>query len=334
VYRDTVHCSRCRIPLPDDADRCPRCLRKSTVVDPAAVKRSPSEGPLFVGVRAAVLLAAYAVYGPLVVLILHSESALKERGLWLPACFVTMILAVLPLRMAFAAPETASTAREAAREYAVRMAWVLGGAAIMGVTQTVAVWIAGETATSILLGLFFMFATVAVGTQVARVVREEIPARQAIRTAAKQTGLGLLGVVLLGAVFALRSQRTNRPTIVLPPPNLKELLDPMNLEGVPVRVAWEADTSGAPALHLRADTPELERTIQKLTLEGLMKLEEVQHRPGASGTMILVLPSRFESPENERRRGEEERKLNETLTAVGRTTPEGKPIRVRIVFGR
>lgn len=342
--RDSLRCSRCQIPLDAGTERCPRCLRKSTVVDGEgtvvgrldhhvpAEPAPPQSGPRFVGVRAAVLVAAYAVIGPLVYLILRDEAALKARDLWLPGGFASLMLGTLPLRMVFAPPEASSSAREAAREYALRMAAVVGFSAGMALAQALAVRLVGDAFLAIFLGLLLFLLPLFVGIPIAGALRKKISVREAITGAARQAGLTFLIVGMVG-VLALRP-RPQKQAIVLPPPDVKSLLDPMDLESVRAKATWEPDASGAPALYLRADAPEFDRTLQKLVVEAVIRVKDVELRPGASGTVIVVVPSRFETPENDRKAREEERSLNDTLTKVGKTTGQGKPIQVRFVFGR
>jgi hypothetical protein len=123
------------------------------------------------------------------------------------------------------------------------MASVAGFAAVMAVAQGVAAQIAGDTTAGFLLGFFFFLLPVAAGGPVVAVLRKKISVRQGILGAAKLTGLSLLAVVVLGILMEVRSRPSRRsvPTIVLPPPNLKELLHPLDLESVPVQTTWEAD---------------------------------------------------------------------------------------------
>jgi|HubBroStandDraft_4_1064222.scaffolds.fasta_scaffold1154163_1 hypothetical protein len=115
--------------------------------------------------------------------------------------------------------------------------------------------------------------------------------------------------------------------------DLGVLVDPLDLDGVRVEATWGSDASGAPALHLRADGQVFERAVQKLAVEAVVKVNDMAHRQGADGTMTLWLPSRSESDEHARAVREEERTLNEAMASAGRTTADGRPIRVRFAFG-
>jgi hypothetical protein len=260
-------CTACKIALDPGADRCPQCLRKSTVVGadgqpldtpPLDLGRGGGGGggrgraapasPAHVGIRALTLLVAYALCAPLLWLIFAHEAWLEAHALWLPACFAAMALAMMPLRMAFAPPDGPMDSRGAARHYAFRMGFVLVMAAGLFTAQALASAIVTDGVTSIFLGLLFVLAPLLVVPAILTARREKRSIGAVLQAGAKGVGLALAIVLAVAVLVVLRASSHPPPRVIyLPPPDLDRLLDPPDLDDQP-----DAAPAGRPASRTRA----------------------------------------------------------------------------------
>lgn len=344
----SLRCTHCDLPLDEGTERCPRCLRKSTVLDPRAKVRTPgaievgdvgeegeaaraSDGPAHVGIRATMLLLGYAVFGPLTWLIIGNQAWLEPRGLWLPGCFAAMALGTMPLRMTFAPPDAPMEAAEAKRHYAWRMVAVLGIAAGLFAAQALAGLLIDDPIAALFLGLLFFLAPILVVPPLIKARREGRSIGDALAGAGKGLGLAVAVVAGVAIISALRAASHPPPKTIFIPSDPKALLDPLDLQGVAVSARWVADERGQRALELSGDGGAFERSMLALVGNVTGKLGELKRDPRASGAVRLVLPARLDTPENRKAAEAEATMLTGALE--GARTAQGEPIRVSFVFG-
>jgi hypothetical protein len=125
-----------------------------------------------------------------------------------------MALATMPLRMAFAPPDTALDAGPAARHYAFRMAFVLGLAAGLFAAQALASRISADPIVSIFLGLLFLLAPLLVVPPILTARREKRPLFDVLAAGAKGIAVAVAVVVALALLVVLRASSNPRPTTV------------------------------------------------------------------------------------------------------------------------
>jgi len=343
-------CDACAVEIPAGADRCPRCLRKSTVsgarADRAAPGAAPRIGieralseeddrsPAYIGVRVAATALAYCAFGPILWLIFRSEAWLDARGLWLAACVAALALATLPLRMAFAPSDGATSAASAGRSYGIRMAVVLAVAALLFLVNALAAQIVDDMLARIFLGLLLFLVALLVVLPLVAALLWKRPMRAALGVAAKGAGAAVVIVGLVAVISALRAARTgNAPAPLTIPADPKSLLDPLDLESVRVESIWLKDAGGEAALHLYADGGDFKRSSKKLVVTALTMIGAVRADPSASRAVTLWLPQRLDTPENRAAARDEERTINAALASADRRIASGRPIRVAFAFG-
>jgi hypothetical protein len=337
----TPRCTFCDLPLEAGVERCPRCLRKSSVRDPVQrvrtaapgleIEGAEAAGPAHVGVRALITTLAYVVYLPLTYVIISSKDWLDPHRLWLAACFGAMALGTMPLRMGFAPPDAPMDARGAAEHYALRMLAVLGIAAGLFTAQALAAQLVSEDMVALFLGLLFFLAPLLVIPALIKARREGSSAQATLASVGKGLGLAAAIVVAVGALAALRASSHPPPKTIVIPADPGALLDPLDLASVQVSSRWVADEAGRGALELSADGGAFERSMMALVGNVTGKLGELKHDPRASGAVRLVLPARFDTKENRKAADDEATMLTGALE--GSRTVSGDPLRVSFVFG-
>lgn len=337
----TPRCTFCDLPLEAGVERCPRCLRKSSVGAPVArvrtaapeldVEGAEAAGPAHVGLRALITTLAYVVYLPLTYLLISHKEWLDPHRLWLAACFGAMALGTMPLRMGFAPPDAPMDARGAAEHYALRMLAVLGIAAGIFSAQALAAQLVSEDMLALFLGLLFFLAPILVIPALIKARREGRSAQETVASVAKGLGLAAAIVVAVGALAALRASSHPPPKTIVIPEDPKALLDPLDLASVPVSARWVADEAGRSALELSADGGAFERSMMALVGNVTGKLDELKRDPRASGAVRLVLPARLDTKENRKAADDEATMITGALE--GARTGSGDPLRVSFVFG-
>lgn len=243
-----IRCAQCKVELEAGAERCPQCLRKSTLVgeDGKAVGASylglggeppVAAPPAHVGIRAGILVLAYGIFGPLLGLIFARQPWLEAHALWVPACFAAMALGTFPLRMAFAPPDGGPmSAAQAARHYAFRMLAVLGLAAGLFVAQGLAAKIVSDPVVAIFLGLLLLLLPLLVVPAVVAARREKRPIRAVLGAGARGLAIAIAVVAVVAILVVLRTSSRPRPTTIFIP---RDQLD-MAPSGRPASIARPA----------------------------------------------------------------------------------------------
>jgi hypothetical protein len=349
-----LRCSRCDIPLDPGTERCPRCLRQSSVIDLHAPKRvdrapervyvaaAPGGGatepgdrpPKHVGIRIAALAVAWAACAPVVWLILGNEPWLEARGLWLSACVTAVGLGSLPLRMAFAPPESAISPRAATRHYFWLMAAAVAMSLAFGAGVAAAARVTDNPLYALGGGLLLFLLLLLCGPVVVGAWRQRKPAAEVLRALARNAALAVAIVCLGGALVWLRSLKSHdaRPTLYLPE-DPTGLLDPLDLQHVPVRSSRTLDAERLWTVHLAADGGDIRRSLGKLSVEIVLEAGKMRGDASVNGQIRGWLPARLRTAENEQAAREEERSLREAMRSGSLRTGGGRPIEVTMEFG-
>jgi hypothetical protein len=337
-----IRCSHCDIVVAADAERCPQCLRKSTLVDPGAREAPmespwdlapPSGPPSHAGVRFFVLLGAWVVLSPFVWLVFAGYAWLERHHVWLGGVMAAFALTTIPLRVAFERLDEPLDARRTARRYALLMLFAPGSAAAMFVAGAAANRIAGDGAGAVFLAVLFFLVGIFCAPVLVAAVRGRQPWTAVLPVLARNAGIAVLIVAGLGLVVALRagtsSSRSN--TIVIP--SRPSFLDDLErLRAVPVHSARVPEADGLHALHLQADAGDVKSTLTRLESEAMEQIAKLRDDATASGHVHLWLPPRFETPEDLPEVRSAERVLGSAL--ADQKTAAGRPIHVTFGFGR
>ena len=352
----SARCAKCDIELEPEAERCPRCLRKSTVVsgrgprfasrglaDDASDRPAAPAGPVFAPteasppahatVRLVVLLVAWAAAAPALFVLFSNEEWLTARRLWLGAIFAGVWLATMPLRVAFSRTPRPLDARGTARHYAVSTFGLLALAPLLfGVMGLASMLVASDIA-AIFVGVFFFLVLLLGVPALVGAVRGQKPVGATVLATGKAVGLAALLVGAMAAIVALRATRTDKPKTIYIPENPKGLLDPLDIEHVAVKSERVRGEGGLETMHLSADGGSFERTKTKLLVAALQATDALKQDARASGEVRLWLPAHLGTLDNQRTAREEEDALNGALRATGTKTAGGRPVHVGITFG-
>ena len=349
-----LRCTRCDLPLEPGTERCPKCLRQSSVIDTRAAKRAAkmprqtyvtatpagsgtdasAPVPKHIGIRVAALGVTGAVVTPVVWLILGNEPWLEARGLWLGACVAAMGLTSLPLRMAFAPPGSAISPRAAARHYALLMAAAVGMSLLFGGAVAAAARLTDSPFYALGGGLLLFLLLVLCGPVVVGAWRQRKPAVEVLRTVARNAALAVAIVCLGGAlvfVHSLKSQRA--PSTLYIPEDPKGLLDPLDLEHVHLRSSRIREADRLWTVHLAADGGDMKRTLAKLSVEIVLAAGKMRDDASANGQIHGWLPARLRTPENEQAARDEQRTLQGAMSSGDIRTGGGRPVEVTMEFG-
>lgn len=335
----TPRCTHCNIALPEGADRCPRCLRKSTVVDPADVARRAGERegdgiPKHIGVRFGLAAGTLILGGLFVWALFGQEQWLKAHDLWLGAMVASMGLTTMPLRAGFARPESVMTPRQALRYYGLLMASVVGTSLALAGLMVLASRLVGDTIPAIFLGLLMLLLLLfSVPVAVGGLWRRD-PLGKTLKAVAKSAGLAVAVVAMVAAIVGLRALKSGppKPPLVIPE-NPKALLDPLDLEDVRVVSRTIRGADGLSTLHLQADGGDIKRTLAKLYVESLLSVDKVRKDPDASGQMTCWIPARLRTPANEAEARGEQATINQVVDSPKFLTAGGRKVRVSFEFG-
>jgi hypothetical protein len=339
--KSSLRCTTCQLELAPETERCPRCLRLTTFDHPdspgpftpaSREPRAPEGPPVHAGIRAAVLLAAYLLYGPMLWALFDHEIWWRAHSLWVPVSFAGLALAILPLRMVFVPPDTPLTAPEATRQYALRMATVPVIALALFATQALASSLIEEPLFSIFLGLFFLLTPLLVVPSVLAARQQKRSLGDTILAGGRGLALALAVVVAVGAASLLRaasSRPAPRPLVL--PAMSPELLGRSVRAVVPVSSSWARDASQRTTLHLRADGADFEQSKQELLVVVGGKLDAVRKDPQTTGTIRLWVPPRFDTPAHRDSLREEEGVLARALAST--RADNGAPVRMLLGFG-
>ncbi|MCC6523001.1 MAG: hypothetical protein IT373_10100 [Polyangiaceae bacterium] len=354
----SLRCIHCELALEPEAERCPRCLRKSGLVDADAPRRErrprlealepglePGRNfgadapapPSHAGVRLVTLVGAWALAAPIMGLLFAAEPWLEAQGLWLAAIMGGFAVASLPLRAVFTAPPPDLDTRGAARHYALLSL----GVQAMGLVLFGAMALATTFVTSPIVGLFVGLAIFLVlvlcGPIAFAAVRGRHPAGPALRAIGKNAVIAI-AIVVVGAGLVLlraasRTESSARPTIPVFLGDPKKVLDPLDVGSVEVRTRRVTDADGFVTVHLSADGGSFDRTMVRLLGAALGAADAAKKDPRASGELRLWMPARLRDSDAEATLRTEESALNDALRGTGARTAGGRPIHVSCGFG-
>ena len=334
-------CTGCDIALPPGADRCPQCLRKSTVEDPADPRRRPAgsiedEGPpshaalrfvLGAGTAAAGAVASYFLIG--------QEQWLRAHSLWLAAIAAAMGLVTLPVRAAFSPRDRRMTSAEALRYYALAIAAAVGTSLGLAAVLAVVGLFVGDAIWAIFVGLLVFLVIILSAPVLIGALRRREPIGRTVRALGKNTAIAVGIVAAVAAIVGLRVLRSDapgpRPLVI--PENHKALLDPLDLESLAVQKRSVRDAQGLSTLWLQADGGDVKRTLAKLSLEALLSLDGVRKDPEANGEIVCWVPKRLRTQAGEREVRAEQERVGAAIEANHVKTPNGRSVRVRFEFG-
>lgn len=297
-----LHCTRCQIALAPGSERCPQCLRTSTLVDRDAQARRPdlfdeAPGEPHVGMRLVVLLAAWTLAGLVSWVALPHQAWLEPRRLWLPVLVWTGALWLLPLRAAFRAPKSEEGPRDALRSLALFTAQLVGAGSVFALVIAGLCQITGSDLVALVVGLGLFIAAIVVAPAVALGLRGEKPFAEVLPPALGKVAVAwvCVGVLMAIAVFRGERQREER-TVVIPtaPAVLNDIADAQNVSVTSARAGS--------VLNLRADGGTFDRTLLRLKSAALGAMTDLKNEPGV--TIKLWFPARFESANGKQARDE------------------------------
>jgi hypothetical protein len=328
-----AHCNACDLELEPDADRCPKCLRKSTVRSHDS-DHDDEDGASWIGPRAVVALTAIVLGGLATWRIVESEKWLEAHGVWLAAILVALGLVTMPLRVAFRMDSKATSTKDAFRFYALSTLAVDGLIVLFAACVGIAALVLGESAVALPVGLFAFFMLIVAAPVVVVAVKRPHELRATLRRSGKMA-LVLTGIVIGGTalVYARVATAPETKTLVIPA-NAKDLLDPMDLESVTVERLATRDAGGTTTRHLRADGGNIKRTLLKLDVVALSAIDETKGDPSASGVVRCWVPERLRTADAEAELAKEQATMDQALTNVAAKTPSGRVVRVVFAFGR
>lgn len=278
------------------AERCPRCLRQTSLVDPSQPDAG-SEGPRRPGARALVLVAAYAAFGPLLWIVISTQPWFAARKIEVASVLAAGVLGLLPLRMAFAPPEKGVSDADIPAHYAIRMLAVLALAAGVFAGGVIASHVVESAIAQLFGGLVFGLVPLLVTTSIIEGSKKN-ESRVAIgMRVAKAVALATLVVgaaVLLGVLKGRRAE-SPEPKFDGVVRSVDVLDDLEEMTSLKFTKHWRKGQDGKLDLELRVDGGALEPSIQRLYAEALGALPEIEKKDGASGRVRLVLPRALES---------------------------------------
>lgn len=208
-------CTRCQIELDPSAERCPKCLRKTTVVGLAAGVATPDPArrdrdetrPSFLGVRLGTLGVSWCLAGVLTWLVIGAEPWLEARQLWLSGIVAMSWAWMMPLFLAFRAPEAdATTIADAIRQYASLSGAVMGMGLLLSAILAVTVISTGSALAGLVVGIVIFLVGLLAGPALYQAARGKKTWDEA-RAATKKAGIAVLLVVALMALAFLRGRR-------------------------------------------------------------------------------------------------------------------------------
>lgn len=327
-------CTRCNIVLEPDQERCPQCLRKSTIADPAeGITNHADDPPKHLGVRAGLggvgLLLGIACAAALI----YYESWLTDHGLWLSALALSAGMTTLPIEVALIHADEHMTTREALRHYGLMMLMV-AGLALLFATVLGLVWrVFGDSVLSIFGGLLlFLLLIFTVPVVIASVTRHKPLSARAL---VKGAGLAVAITAAVAALAWLRAERSKarEPKTLYVPRDAKMLLDPLDLSSVRIKSRTAAESDGTTTLHMEADADDFQRTLTKLSVEVMTAVDRLTKDSSASGRVMCWVPEHLRSIESARKLAEQEALINGALVSSDKRTASGHPIRVSFAFG-
>jgi hypothetical protein len=325
-----ARCTACDLELARGADRCPRCLRKSTVRGGDDV--TGSDTPPWIGVRAGVAMVAIASGGAMAWLLFTHDAWLRERNLVLPAAIAALALVTMPLRVAFRLPSEASNAREALRFYVVATLAADGLAVLFAAFTAIASVALSGSIWSLPVGLvaflLFMFAAPVAVVAVRRPQELAATAKRAGKQALVVTAL-VLAIMLM---TFLGASRTEKKTIYVAE-DPKSILDPMDIEHVKLAARTTRETDGTTTRNLSADGGDMKRTLLKLDVAAMSAVDEAKRDTTSSGFVRCWIPPRMRTPENAAEVAREQAAMESALVSVAAKTPSGRAIHIRFDFG-
>jgi hypothetical protein len=332
-------CTQCGIDVAADADRCPQCLRKSTLVDPHAHPEPlaspwdvapPSGPPSHAGIRFLVFVGAALVLWPLAWLLVSQQAWLEAERLWLGAIMAAFALATIPLRVAFERPREVLDARGALHSYAVMMLIAPALAAGAFAAGALASRITDNFVAALFLAILFGAVAAFCIPVIVGAVRGRQPVASVVPKLLQNAGIAVLFVGGLGLIATLRGMNHDEPkTIVIPSPQLLD--DLKGNPSIPLHTARVREPDGLFALHLQADGGDVNTTLRRLMAATFDAAKRLESDTSASGTLQLWLPRYLETPEAVGRAREEEQMLSQVLAE--KKSGAGKPLRVVIGFG-
>ncbi len=279
-----LFCTRCQLALPRGSERCPQCLRTSTLVDRDArgadvgLTFPVESGESYVGLRIAVLAAAWTFAALASWLLLPQQGWLEPRRLWLPAILWTGCLWLLPLRAAFRAPRSEEGPREALRALALLTAQVIGLGCLFALVIAGICQLTDNVMVALTGGLALFIAGLLLAPAMRAGLTGEKPLGEVLPKALAKAALGVLCVGALMGLAALRGeQRREARSVTIPraPEVLQEIADAQN---VPVTSA-RASTDAGTVIHLRADGGSFDRTMMRLETAALDAMADLKDEP-------------------------------------------------------
>jgi hypothetical protein len=329
-----AHCKACDLELEPDADRCPKCLRKSTIASADDDDGGSEErAPLWIGPRAVVALSAIA-FGSLVAWrMFAAERWLEAHHAWMASILVALGLVTMPIRVAFRMDSKAETATEALRFYALSTLAVDGIMLVFAACVAVAALALGESILALPVGLFAFFMLIVATPVVVVAIRRprELPAT--LRSSGKMA-LVLAALVIGGsALVYVDAAAQPRPAKIVIPDNPKELLDPMDLGSVHVDRLTTRNADGTTTRHLHADGGDIQRTLLTLDVAALSAIDETKRDASANGVVRCWVPARLRTPDAEAELAKEQATMDEGLSSLVIKTAPGRVVRVVFAFG-
>ncbi|MBI4956669.1 MAG: hypothetical protein HY908_31920 [Myxococcales bacterium] len=354
----SLRCVHCDLALEPEAERCPRCLRKSGLVDSGAPRReqrprlealepglepgrdfgaAAPAPPSHAGVRLATLVGAWAFAAPVLGLVFAAEPWLEAHGLWLAAIMGALAVTSLPLRAVFTAPPPDLDTRGAARHYALLALGVQGMGLVLFGAMALASALVSSPFASIFVGLALFLVLVLCGPIAFAAVRGRHPAGPALRAIGKNAAIAV-AIVVVGAGLVLlrtasRTASSARPTVPVFLGDPKEVLDPLDVGSVAVRTRRVTEADGFVTVHLSADGGAFDRTMVRLLAAALEATDAAKRDPRASGEVRLWMPARLRDSDAEATLRSEENAINDALRGTEARTAGGRPIHVSFGFG-
>jgi hypothetical protein len=209
-------CTRCQLELEPGAERCPRCLRKTTVIGLApgvaatdfALRDRDETRSSFLGVRLGTLGISWCFAGVLTWVLFGHESWLEAHQLWLSTLMAISWAWLMPLRLAFRAPGAdATTGAEAIRQYASLSGAVMGMGLLLSAILAGTVILTGSVLAGLVTGGLIFLVVILAGPPLYQAVRGKKPWKEAGAEAMKNAGIAILIVVAASVVVILRSGR-------------------------------------------------------------------------------------------------------------------------------
>ena len=331
-----AHCRACDLEIEPDADRCPKCLRKSTLAPTGELEPYQDEEdhqPLWIGARALVALVALALGGIAAWRMFAADEWLRAHGLWIPAILVSLGLVTMPIRVAFRMDSEAKTAREALRFYAFSTLAVDGFIALFAACVAVASLFLGESIAVLPVGLFAFFMMLVATPVVVVAVKRPHELSATLKKSGKMA-LVLGGVVLGGTCLVMLSVASHpEPRKIVIFENPKDILDPLDLEHVAVDRSTTRNADGTTTRHLRADGGDIKRTLLKLDVVSISAVDEAKRDPSASGLVSCWVPARLRTPDAEAELAKEQTTMDHVMKDMVLKTPSGRAVRVVFAFG-